>query len=160
MFYVSFIPITLVYSTCYGASTSGLFLVGLVGPLLEVALVPIVIVISVVCYKLIRSYFRRVVGYTEKVRRMQTRLSTSIYLQGVFHSILALFTVTIIPVALLLQAFDREEKVTFAVVLAYKVIIYLVIRWYTAVTGALMIWSIRGTHKLSEQKLISVRTVT
>ncbi|VDM79336.1 unnamed protein product [Strongylus vulgaris] len=81
-FYVIFIPFSLVYSTCYAISATKLVTAaGNWGSVFETALVPIVSIVSVTCYVLIRRHFRAVAGYTEKVRQMQTRLATSIYLQ-------------------------------------------------------------------------------
>uniref|UniRef100_A0A183FSD7 Reticulon n=1 Tax=Heligmosomoides polygyrus TaxID=6339 RepID=A0A183FSD7_HELPZ len=53
----------------------------LVLSLTQLIFVPLIIIVSVVCYILIRRHFHRSSGYSENVKRMQARFSTSIYLQ-------------------------------------------------------------------------------
>ncbi|KAK6741874.1 hypothetical protein RB195_009627 [Necator americanus] len=85
--------------------------------LMEILVIPITVVVSIVCHVLIRNHFRKVGGFTEKVKRMQTRLSTSIYLQGVIHSVLVLGVALIIPFNLLVAVLtnDYGTMLTFAV---------------------------------------------
>lgn len=53
----------------------------LLGTIMELAFVPSIIAVSIVCYIFINRHFRRVGGYTEKVKRMQAKLTTSIFMQ-------------------------------------------------------------------------------
>ncbi|KAK6042413.1 hypothetical protein COOONC_20082 [Cooperia oncophora] len=53
----------------------------LVGAVMQAILVPAALIISIVCYILINRYFRSNSGHTTKVKQMQARFSTSIFVE-------------------------------------------------------------------------------
>ncbi|KAL6727811.1 hypothetical protein Aduo_009655 [Ancylostoma duodenale] len=122
--------------------------------LMEILLVPVIIVVSVVCYVLITRYFRSVSGYTEKVKQMQARFSTSIYLQGVIHCVLAVAIALLVPLSLFVTAMTDDYGVIFRFALFYELFVQMMMRWYSTVMGALMLWSVRGFFQ--QQKVGSI----
>ncbi|KAL6727810.1 hypothetical protein Aduo_009654 [Ancylostoma duodenale] len=143
-FYVGFVPFALAYAICYGVLMTKSSEKQLPESIMEILLVPLIVVVSMVCYALINRHFRRVSGYTEKVKQMQARLSTSLYLQGVIHSVLGIIVALVIPLHLLVAKMTDDEEIMFRFSLFYGLFILVIFRWYSAVTGALMLWSVRG----------------
>ncbi|KAL6727809.1 hypothetical protein Aduo_009653 [Ancylostoma duodenale] len=141
-FYICFTPLATCYATCYGVLMARASERQLLETLMDILLVPVIIV-SVVCYVLITRYFRSVSGYTERVKQMQTRLSTSIYLQGAIHCVLAVAAL-VIPLSFLATEITDGEGVMFRLALFYTLLVQIMLRWYSAVMGALMLWSVRG----------------
>ncbi|KAL6727814.1 hypothetical protein Aduo_009658 [Ancylostoma duodenale] len=139
-FYICFTPLATCYATCYGVLMIIATEKQLLETLMEILLVPVIIAVSVVCYVLITRYFRSVSGYTEKVKQMQARLSTSICLQGVIHCVLAVAIALLVPFSLLVTAITNDEGVMFTFALFYSLFMQIMFRWYTTVMGALMLW--------------------
>ncbi|KAK6741882.1 hypothetical protein RB195_009632 [Necator americanus] len=107
----------LAFSIYYGVAQTNGSSFDLAQILTELFFVPIIIIVSVVCYVIIKRHFRTVGGYTEKVKRMQIQLSKSIYLQGLIHCILAITVALVIPLSFLVDAVtdDSNAKLLFAV---------------------------------------------
>ncbi|EYC12567.1 hypothetical protein Y032_0046g1304 [Ancylostoma ceylanicum] len=153
-FYIGFTPFALAYTICYGVLMTKSSEKELPESIMEILLVPLIVAVSMICYALISRHFRRVIGYTEKVKQMQARLSTSIYLQGVIHSVLGVVIALVIPLNLLVAELTDDEGVIFRFALFYGLFILVIFRWYSAMTGALMLWSVRGFFQ--QQKVACV----
>ncbi|KAK6059525.1 hypothetical protein COOONC_02845 [Cooperia oncophora] len=80
-FYVVFTPVVAIYAIAYGIAKS--LSMDLMESIMGLLFVPSILVTSVVCFVLIRRHFRTNSGYTEKVKQMQTRLSTSLCLEAI-----------------------------------------------------------------------------
>ncbi|RCN41523.1 hypothetical protein ANCCAN_12511 [Ancylostoma caninum] len=100
--------------------------------LMEILLVPVIIAVSVVCYVLITRYFRNVSGYTEKVKQMQARFSTSIYLQGVIHCVFAVAIALLVPLTLLVTAITDDDGVIFRFALFFELVSFETNDYYSS----------------------------
>ncbi|EYC12562.1 hypothetical protein Y032_0046g1303 [Ancylostoma ceylanicum] len=118
-FYIGFTPFALAYAICYGVLRTKSSEKELPESIMEILLVPLIVAVSMVCYALISRHFRRVTGYTEKVKQMQARLSTSIYFQGVIHSVLGVVVALIIPLNLLVAELTDDEGIILRFALFY-----------------------------------------
>ncbi|WKX99887.1 hypothetical protein Q1695_014621 [Nippostrongylus brasiliensis] len=142
-FYVLFVPFACAYSITRSLSMALLMDV-VVELVLQASLVVMLIVATICCYIRIRKHFRIRTGYTETVKRMQGRLSTSIVLQAVLYSILVVawaFAPVFIIITIAILGISLAAQI---VVVCYSLILLTLFRWYPVATGLLILYSIRG----------------
>ncbi|XGW17299.1 hypothetical protein V3C99_002142 [Haemonchus contortus] len=145
-FYIILTPIALAYSAVFGAAKMSSM--NRLETAMRLLFVPSILIISTVCYVYIRRFFRSNRGFSPKVKQMQARFSTSIFLEGAIHGVLVLSVLLLVPLNFLVATItngDWKKATTFSLI--YMIIVMLLFRWYSFVIGALTLWSIFGFLK-------------
>ncbi|CAJ0598039.1 unnamed protein product [Cylicocyclus nassatus] len=95
------------------------------------------------CYAILRKHFA-MNAFSEKVRKLQTKLSKGILMQILIHAVILALMSLVSPVMLLFDLVIESMETKRVVFGVYILIVCLIFSWYPVATGLIIRWSIMG----------------
>ncbi|VDO92250.1 unnamed protein product [Heligmosomoides polygyrus] len=101
--------------------------------------------VAITCYFLLKTYFKTY-GCSDKVRVLQSKLTTGLLLQILVHIAVLLLSIMSYPLFVTVQAASNKQT-ALTVVTYYRIVSDMIASWNTVFTAFVLRWSIAGFLK-------------